>query len=376
MKLIILKDSLSNGLDIVGRIAGKNLTLPILNNILISAKKNFINLAATDLEVGIQYWCLAKIEKEGSLTVPAKILSGFINFLPNKKLTIEAKNQVLHVDCEDHKTQINGLNAEEYPIIPTIEDKNFIELETKSFCEGLAQVVDFTSSNQTRPELSGVYIVFQKDRVQLAATDSFRLAEKTVYLKNTKEQSFILPQKAAREIVNIFLENKEKTKLYLSPNQALFEQPMAEADHPQVQIVSRLIEGDYPDYQGIIPKKYEAQITLSKNDFLNQIKTASVFSGKSNEVSIKIDPKKEGVEIIAQAPELGENRGILQAKTVYSQEKKEMEVKFNYRFLVDGLSNIKSSKVALELNGEEGPAVLKPSGDDSYLYVVMPIKTT
>lgn len=379
MKLIILKDNLFNGLNIIGRIAGKNLTLPILNNILIETEGSFINLSSTDLELGIKYWLLAKIEKEGKITIPSKIFTSFINLLPNKKLTLEVKDQTLSIDCDDQSTQIKGLDAQDYPIIPTIEDKDFISLDVASFCEGLTQVVDFTANNQARPELSGIYLNLQKDKVRLTATDSVRLAEKTVSLKEKTEKniSFILPQKTVRELINIFSEQKGRLKLYSSPNQVLFEYPMTETDHPQIQVISRLVEGEYPDYQGIIPQKYDAQVVLVKNEFLNQVKTASIFSGKSNEVQIKINSKKEGIEILSQNPELGENKSFLPAKIVYGEEKaKEMSVKFNYRFLIDGLLNIKSPTVVFELNGEDGPAVLRPAEDASYLYVVMPIKTT
>jgi len=379
MKVIILKENLNNGLNIVSRVAGKNLTLPILNNILLTTEGNFLNLSSTDLELGIKYWSLVKIEKEGSLTVPAKILSSFIGLLPEKKINLEVKNQILHIDCENNKTQIKGLSSQDYPIIPKIEDENYIELNILPFCEGISQVVEFAALNQVRPELSGIYLNFQKDRVQLTATDSFRLAEKTLHFgeKINQEKSFILPQKTARELVNIFSEKKGKMKIYFSPNQILFECSMPETAHPQIQIISRLIEGDYPDYQGIIPKKHEVQVLLSKNEFLNQIKTASIFSGKGNEIKIKVNPKKEEVEILSQNPELGENRSILTGKISDSSSKtKEIETIFNYRFLIDGLNNIKSSKVIFELNGEEGPAVLRPEGDINYLYVVMPIKTT
>lgn len=376
MKVIILKENLDTAIDVVGRAAGKNLTLPILNNILISAEKNFLNLSATDLELGIKYWVLTKIEKEGKITVPSKVLSGLVGLLPNQKLTLELKNQTLYITSENQKAQIKGQTAEEFPIIPKIEDKDFVELNCPLFCEGLSQVVDFSLLNQTRPELSGVYLNFQKDRLQLAATDSFRLAEKNLYFekKHTKEFSFILPQKAAREIINILSEKKGKLKLYCSANQVLFEYLMEETPHPQIEIISRLIEGEYPDYQGIIPKKHQARAVLAKNELLNQIKAASIFSGKSNEVKIKVDPKKEGVEIISQSPEYGENRSFLAGKLSYEDTAKEAEVSFNYRFLVDGLLNIPSSKVIFELNGEDGPAVLKPEGDSNYLYVVMPIK--
>lgn len=379
---MILKENLNNGLNIISRVAGKNLTLPILNNILISAEKSFLNLSATDLELGIKYWVLTKIEKEGKITIPAKILSNYINFLPDKKITLGLKDQTLSIDCENYKTKIKGLSAEEFPIIPKIENKDFIELNTTLLCESLAQVVNFSTLNQTRPELSGIYFNFQKDKVQLTATDSFRLAEKTLFFekKINKEYSFILPQKTARELINILSEKKLKLKLYFSPNQVLFEYPMPEISHPEIQIISRLIEGEYPDYQEIIPKKYETQIILPKNDLLSQIKAASIFCGKSNEVKIKVNSQKKGIEILSQNPELGETSTFLPGKINYSatisKESKEMEIAFNYRFLADGLSNIKSQKVLFELNGEEGPAVLRPEGDTSYIYVVMPIKPT
>jgi DNA polymerase-3 subunit beta len=379
MKITILKEGLNNGLNIVGRLAGKNLTLPILNNVLLATEGNFLNLSSTDLELGIKYWVLIKTEKEGKITVPARVLSGFVGFLPEKKITLETKNQVLHIDCENHKTQIKGLSAEDYPIIPKIEDENPFELNALALSDGITQVVDFSAVNQARPELGGVYFNFQKDKMQLTATDSFRLAEKTLYFEKKKDRecSFILPQKTAREFVNILAEKKGKVKLFVSPNQVMFECPMAETSHPQTQIISRLIEGEYPDYQGIVPKKYEIQALLPKNEFLNQIKLASIFSGKGNEVKIKVNAKTEGVEISSQNPECGENKSFLSGSLNFGPSSpKEMEIIFNYRFLLDGLQNIKSSRVLFDLNGEEGPAVLRPEADQTYLYVVMPIKTT
>lgn len=377
MKLIILKENLNEGLNIVSRVAGKNLTLPILNNVLISTEKNFLNLSATDLELGIKYWSLVKIEKEGKLTIPAKILSNFVSLLPEDKIYLELKNQTLNITCQDYQTKIKGLPAEEFPIIPKIENEDFIELNCQVFCDGLSQVVDFTTLNQTRPELSGIYFNFKKDNLYLTTTDSFRLAEKSLFFeqKNSKEFSFILPQKTVREIINIFSGKEGKIKLYFSSSQILFEYPMAETPHPQIQIISRLIDGDYPDYQEIIPKKHEAQVILSKEKFLNHIKTASIFSGKTNEVKIKLSPQKEGVEIFSQNLELGENNSFLQGQLQYGTDKKEMEVSFNHRFLIDGLSNIKDSEVIFELNGEDGPAALRPKNDSSYIYIVMPIKS-
>jgi len=377
MKLTILKENLNNGLRIVEKACGKNLTLPILNNVLISSEKNHLTLITTDLELGIKYRALAKTEKEGQITVPTKIFSNFINFLPEDKINLEVKNQVLFITCKNYKTQLKGQAAEEFPIIPKLEDKYSLEVNSSLFCEGLSQVVDFSVVNQARPELSGVYLNFQKDKLQLTATDGFRLAEKTLYFekKNNQEVSFILPQKTAREIINIFSERTGKIKIYFSPNQVLFEYLEEETSFSQIKITSRLIEGEYPDYQSIIPKKYKIQAVFSKSELLNQIKAASVFSGKSNEIKIKIDPKLEGMEMISQNPEYGENKSFLSGKLNHKEKPQNMEVSFNYRFLMDGLLNIPSPKVLFELNGEEGPAAFKPEGDSNYIYVVMPIKS-
>lgn len=377
MKFTILKENFNKGLNIVNRVAGKNITLPILNNILISVEKNFLNLSATDLELGIKYWTLIKTEKEGKITIPAKILSNFIGSLPEDKISIELKNQIFNITCQNYQTKIKGLSAEEFPIIPKIENDNFIELNCSVFCDGLSKVVDFTALNQTRPELSGVYFNFKKDGLYLTSTDSFRLAEKILLFEEKISQgfSFIMPQKSAREIINILSEKDGKLKLYFSPSQVLFELPMVETVHPQIQIVSRLIDGEYPDYQNIIPQKYEIQLILPKEQFLNHIKTASIFSGKTNEVKIKVTTQKDGVEILSQNPEFGENVSFLQGQVNYAKTSKEMEVSFNYRFLVDGLLNIKDAEVIFELNGGDGPAALKSRSDASYIYIVMPIKS-
>jgi len=389
MKTIILKENLKKGLGIVEKITGRNLTLPILNNVLISTDNNLLNFITTDLEIGIKYWALSKIEKQGKITIPAKLLSDFINFLPEEKINLEVKNNILYIDCKNQKAQIKGQDPEEFPIIPKIESKDYLEVKSTSFYEGISQVINFTTPNQTRVELSGIYFDFQKERLKITTTDSFRLAEKTLYFENKlnsnllseKGYSFILPLKAGRELLNIFSEkeneriektNSQKIRIYFSSNQVLFEILFSEIAKPQIQLISRLIEGEYPDYQEIIPKKYETQLILNRNEFLNKIKTASLFSGKTNEIKLKAVPSKKELEIFSQSPELGENKSSLSCKIAG----KEIKVSFNWKFLIEGLANIKSSEVNFEMNKEEGPSVLKPVGDATYLYVVMPIKAT
>jgi len=379
MKITILKDKLKEGINIVEKISAKSTNLPILNNILISTEKNFLNFTATDLEIGIKWWALVKTEKEGSIAVPSKILSSFVGFLPNKSVNLELKGLDLKVDCENYQTILKGVDPEDFPIIPKVSSEEKVEIPVKKFCQSLNSVVDIASLSSVKPEISGVYFFFQGNLLTLAATDSFRLGEKKISLNSSilKEYSFILPQKAAKEIINIFNEKEGILTIYFSPNQVLFETRLSEVDHPQIQLTSRLVEGDYPNYQEIIPKKHETKVSFSLDEFINQIKLASLFSGKINEIKLKIDAAKNKINFFSQNPDVGEYNSFLSAKI----EGKSCEISFNHRFLLDGLSNIglnqqKKSEAVLEMTGSEKPGVLRLKGDESYLYLVMPIKNS
>lgn len=373
MKIEILKENLKTGLGVVDRIIGKSLSLPILDNVLITTEDSFLNLISTNLETTIKFWVLTKIIKKGNMAVPAKLLSNYISSLPNEKIIIEQKDQSLYIECKNLKTQIQGQSSEDFPIIPKFEDGDFLEIDNRKFCQALSCVIDFSAISQSRPEISGIYFSFSKSTIKMVATDSFRLAEKNVVLENPieKDHSFILPQKPAREIMNI-LDGKEGVlRIYFSGNQVLFELPMPEVKHPQIQVISRLIDGEYPNYQDIIPNKFKTNITLEKDEFLNQVKTASLFSNKTNEVKVSVRPDKKEIEIFAQSSEIGQNKSSLPAKI----EGEVIDVSFNYKYLIDGLLKIKSSEVVFNISKEEGPCILRPVGDASYTYVVMPIKS-
>lgn len=378
MKIEILKENLKNGLSVVEKIVGKNLSLPILDNVLISTEDNFLSLSSTDLETAIKIWILTKIIKKGKVVVPAKFLSNFISLLPNEKITLEEKKQGLYIECKSFKNQIQGFNPEEFPLIPEFTNLENIEVDNAKFCQGLVQIADIASPSQARPEISGIYFSFSKNQIKIVATDSFRLAEKNITLDEPvkKDVSFILPQKPAREIINTLAEKEGKLKICFSPNQTMFEFPMKETPaghpHPQVQIISRLIEGEYPNYEEIIPRKFKTHVIVKRDEFLSQIKAASLFSGKINEVKIKIDPQNKEIQIYSHDPDIGESQSSISAKI----EGEAIETSFNHKFLSDGLSNIKSSEVIFDLSKEEGPCMLKPVGDASYIYVVMPIKST
>lgn len=379
MKLIILQNKLKEGLSIVERISSKSPTLPILNNILLRAEKNFLELSATDLEVGIRFWILAKIEKEGGIAIPAQVLSSYINLLNPSPIKLETKKETLFLECNNTKTQIKGVGPEDFPIIPKADKGDIVSLPSFSVCQGLSQVVGVCSLSTVRPEISGVYFSIQKDLLKMAATDSFRLGEKKIFFKEplslSKEYSLILPQKAASHLVSIF-EQKDLFNVYLSPNLLMFESLMEETEHPKIQFVSKLIEGEYPKYEEIIPKSYKTEAKIEKNVFLKQLKTAGIFAGRINEVKIGFNPKSQRIQVSCQNPDLGEHLSSLPAEI----KGKESKVSFNYKFLLDGLANIETAKILFvlseEKNGEEGPAVLKAVGDETYLYVVMPIQAS
>ena len=373
MNFTILAKELKKGLSFTEKITGKNLTLPILNNLLIEALPNFLKISSTDLEVGIEWWGHCKTEKEGSIAVPAKFISQLVGVLPEEKIDIKTKGNTLLIEGKNIKTQIKGFSSEEFPIIPKFLKDIYIEMDGKKLKDGLISVVDMVSTSQVKPEISGVYFSFSKGSIKLVATDSFRLAEKTIKddFKNLfeKEINFILPQKTTRELINILPEEEgEKIRIYFSESQVMFETFLPNSTHPEINLVSRQIDGEYPSYEEIIPKTSKTKIILNKDEFVKQIKMAGLFGGKTNEVLIKVG--ENNIEIKSQDDEIGESELSISAIT----EGDEAKVSFNYRFILDALTNIKSSEISFEMQGNDRPALIKPVGDASYLYVVMPIR--
>lgn len=373
MKLLILTNNLKKGVEITSRVTQKTISLPILTNILLKTEKNFLKISATDLEIGINFWSLAKIEKEGEIAIPGRIFNNLLSSIEEEKILLSSKNSVFYIKGEKFESKILGQETQDFPIIPEVKNE-FIEVEALSFLKALSKVFDITATTQIRPELSGVYLSFQKEKITMAASDSFRLAEKQVFLKQEnileKNYQIILPQKTARELLNILGEREKKVKIYFSPNQIMFETEIPETSHPQLQITSRLIEGSYPNYKEIIPQQFQTKVILNRAEFLEQIKRASLFSGKINEIQLQIIPRKREVEIFSQNPELGEQRSRIFGKI----KGEKLRISFNYKFLMDALMKVNSNEIIFQLSSEEGPALMKPSDDETYFYIVMPIK--
>lgn len=375
MKAIVLQEKLKEGLANVEKITGKESTLPILNNILVKAEKNFLNLVATNLETGVSWKILSKTEKEGMAVLPAQTFSSYVGSLPNKSIEINSDNSLITVSSEKSKSVIKGLNTEEFPALPINLEGEAVIVAGDVFCQALGQVVNFTSISSIKPEISGVYLVFKKDSIKAVATDSFRLGEKTVNLSKkqnlSKDYSMILPQRAVKEIISMFSEAGVNIKIYFSPNQITIESITDEAGRAQVQYVSRLIEGEFPNYEEIIPTEYKTKITAPRKDFLTQIKSASLFSGKINEVNLKVAAKDGVIRVYSQAAELGEYQSEMKLAAADGED---MGISFNYKFLIDGLSAIRSDNFVFDFSSEDGAGVLRPAEDPSFLYILMPIK--
>ncbi|MFH1461179.1 MAG: DNA polymerase III subunit beta [Patescibacteria group bacterium] len=367
MNIICLQENLKQTLNIAEKIIGRNLTLPILNNLLLLIEGNKLQVSSTNLEIGINSWVSGKIQGKGSITVPARLLADFINNLPNDKVELKAKDKQLEIKCRKFKAVLRGLPADDFPIIPKIKDKSLIKIKGGLLKNSLAQVVEMASLSESRPEISGIYMKFDKGAIKLAATDSFRLAEKNIELnadsKELKGQAIIIPQRTVQEIIRILGEQETEVEIILSGNQILFDLGYA-------QIISRLIEGQYPDYQQIIPQDLQTQAVISRQELINNIKIASLFSGKINDIKVRINPKRNLLEIVSKDADIGENKSQIEAEI----QGKEMEITFNHRYVLDGLNNIYSDKVVLGLNENAKPAIIRPVGDNTYTYIVMPIK--
>lgn len=370
MKIICLQENLKKELNVVQNIIGKNLTLPILNNILLNTDKKQLKLSATDLEIAIINYMACKIEKEGSVTIPAKTLVSLINNLPNKKIEISVKNNIINLKCENYKSIIKGLDANDFPIIPKIKNESIIEINSILLKNSLEQIINFTSLSDIRPEITGILLDYSSNKeIKLTTTDSFRLGEKTINIKENKikkqeQGSVIIPYKTAQELIRIISNQEEDIiKISIENNQILF-------NFSGIQITSKSIEGNYPNYQQLISQQIETSALINKDEFLKAIKLSGVFSSKINDVRLKISPKKSTIEAFSQDIELGENLSEISAEI----KGKEIEVIFNHKYLLDGLNNINTKMVLLNLNNETSPGVLKPEGDNSFNYVIMPIK--
>jgi DNA polymerase-3 subunit beta len=366
MNIIVIKDKLREGVDAVSRISGDHPTLSILKNILIEVVGEKIRLAATNLEMGIQYLVPGKVETEGNITVPANLLSQVVSNIEEDRLALKVVDNALEVVTDSYNAKIQGTSSEEFPIIPTVEKNDeYVELEAETLRFALERALLATQFSELRPELNAVSLRYTMDALIFAATDSFRLGEVTLNEREfsataSSEFHILLPLRTAQEAARIFRDGG-KVKIVTEKGQVLFRSE-------NVDFISRLSEGTFPDYHAIIPKDFESVITADREEFSQGLKLASVFGSGGVELVLRSAGKK-GVEIFSRNEKLGENTYVLPAKV--SKEFK--EVSFNSRYLQDGLKAAGGKEISLSLGEDNKPALLRAQGDPSYFYILMPI---
>jgi len=373
MQLVLLKENLKETLKITVKCCGKSVSFPILENIYLETKENLLELKATDLELGIYNYVLSKIQQKGEVLVSGNLLYQLVNSIKEDVIEIKKEKEKLIIQGKNFSTELLTQPTKDFPEIPKPKDTKKIKVSGIEFCQALSKVVQIAIPSISRPEISGVYLKITKDKIFCVATDSFRLAEKTIFQKFDieEEYSFILPQRGVREIINTF-QNTENLFLHLLPNQIFFESYFEEIDHPKTIFTLKLIDGEFPDYKEIIPKEFKTKAIIKKEDFLEQLKLALVFGGKNNEVKLKFSPKESKIEIFSTDQKIGQSKSYLEAEI----SGKDLEIVFNAKFLIDGVKGIDSEKLTFSLIDEENPAMIKPHEEkEDYFYILMPIKT-
>lgn len=373
MNLIVLKNNLKEGLSIISGTHKENSNLPVLKNFLLEAFEDKLKISSTDLEIGVSYIISAKIIQDGSVTIPYSVFSQIIYNLTSERINLETKGSSILITTDNYKAKISTTPKDDYPIIPEIKEnkKSFFQIDTVYFIESISSVFSACQVSDIRPELGGIFFVYKGESINLAATDSFRLAEKTIPSKKFEadlknEASYIIPFRTVQELIKIFSSKTDgKMKIYFENNQVFFEEN-------QILFVSRLIEGKFPDYELVIPKNFNTEVIIDKNDLSGALKLAGSLSNRLNEVKFVTDESLKNITILSSSQEFGESEYVLPAKI----KGESARVTFNWKFVLDGLKNIKQNNVFFGFNGEEKPSLIKSPDDPSYLYIVMPIKSS
>ena len=363
MKLECSIEKIRNALITVDRITGKNLTLPVLSSILWVATNKTLKLRATNLNLGIEIDIPARVEKEGTVAVRGDILSSLFSVINNDQLVkFELIDGNLSVKTNTNTILLKSIPSEDFPTIPTVEGESF-NISTKKLIEGIKSVYYSASNSEIKPEIGSVYIYPEDDMLVFVSTDSFRLAEKKIKIKQKLSfDGILIPFKNATEIIKVFDVVDEEIKVTLQKNQISFSSD-------NVYLTSRVVNGSFPDYKQIIPKNPNTQATVLKQDFLSSLKVSNIFSDKFNQVNITIKPTEKVFEIEAKNVDIGENTTFITGALTGEN----VSANFNYKYIIDCFQSINGDSLNLQLNGNNRPMIIKAIGDSSFMYLVMPM---
>lgn len=373
MRVTVLQENLAHGLGIVSRAVSPRSTLPVLANVLVATDEGRLRLSATNLELGITCWIGAKIIEEGSTTVPARTFTDLVATLPSDQveMTLNVRNQKLNVRCGSSNTDINCIDAQEFPPMPLPDLDEGIEINVADFKEMIQQVAFAASSDEARPVLTGVLLTAQGNQLNLQAADGFRLSIRKAELSFSLPRAIraIIPSRALAELARIASDSESTVTMVLPANrgQVIFHMK-------DIELVSQLIEGSYPDLEQVIPRSHQTRTVISTPAILKACKQAEIFAREGTHIArIQITPGSDNqpgtVEISGQSEETGFNQTVIDANI----EGNPLLIAFNVRFLREVLDVVKTPNVILETNIDTTPGVFKPAGEDNFLHVIMPM---
>jgi DNA polymerase-3 subunit beta len=363
MKLQVTQENLNKALGTVSRVASGRNTLPILSNVLLKTEANRLSIAATNLDIAITHYLGSKVSEEGSITVPARLMQDFVNSLPNSVIDLNLEDHKLHITTEQYNSVINGVSAEEFPVMPAITKGITWKIKSSELKHGLAEVIIAASADETRPALTGVYFHTHEGRLFIVATDSYRLAEKEL-IKTDKEISLLIPASAMHDLLRILNDTDEEVTVTHDDQQVLFKTG-------DVELVTRLIEGKYPDYRKLIPEAFEVVIQVSRPELINITKVSSLFARESaGSITLNASDKDKTVSIKSIASQLGENTASASASV-----KGAGSITLNSRYLLDALNSFSGEDINFCFNGKLDAVVLRDSKESGHLHLIMPLKS-
>ena len=378
MKLTCTQENLTRAVGIVARSVGKDASLPVLSNVLLATERGRLKLASTNLELGVTCFVGARVEKEGSLTVPARLLLDYVSNLPSNSVLLEVSGDTLNLECGENHASIKGIPASEFPLIPGTQENPNVVIEGERLAQAIGQVVFAAAKDESRPEIAGVYVQIMDDgEVRMAATDSYRLAERRfkngVRLTGSPTAA-IIPGKALSELHRILGSGAGEVSMAFQDGQVIFSFEDPTLTGGNVEVVSRVVEGRYPDYAQIIPESYLTKVKLNQKEFSTALKATSLFSrADASDLHLAVQEKDQAVSFSAESGQLGKNDSVIPGEVEGGDQK----IVFNHRYLLDGLSACGTDEISLCLNSDAAPGALLPTGDASegYTYIIMPIKS-
>ncbi len=363
MKLQVTQENLNSALMSVAKVASSRSTLPILSNILLKTKGTRLSVAATNLDIAITHYIGSKVSEEGSITIPARLMQEFVSSLPSGVIDIELDDTKLHITTPQYTSTINGAPADDFPVMPAITSGKSLELPGPIFKKALQQVIFAASGDDSRPVLTGVYIYTQNNSLYAVATDSYRLAEE-VMGTHKEEITLLIPATALAELLRLIGDDDSKIKVTYDDQQASFSVD-------DTELVTRLIDGKYPDYQKLIPKDFAIVATVNRNEMINITKVSSLFArSSSGSIKLEINEEDQLLSIHSIASQLGENTSSSAAKIKGSGS-----ITINSRYLLDALHALGGDDVEFCCNGKLEPALIKDPSNKNYTHIIMPLKS-